>query len=52
MDAHRFDALARTLTEDRSRRGAFAAVVGGALGLGGLVETDAKKKKPGKGEGD
>jgi hypothetical protein len=45
MDAKEFDTLARSLTNPRSRRGALAAVVGGALGLVGLAETEAKKKK-------
>jgi hypothetical protein len=46
MDARLFDTLARAVTEARSRRGALAAVVGSALGVAGLAETDAKKKKP------
>ncbi len=46
MDAARFDRLARSLTDRRSRRGALAAVVGGALGVAGLAETDAKKSCP------
>ena len=45
MDGSRFDALARTLHEVRSRRGAFAPLLGGAQGLLGLAETTAKKKK-------
>jgi hypothetical protein len=47
MDPLRFDSLSRELT--RSRRGALAAVVGGTLGLLGLAETTAKRKK-GKGK--
>lgn len=50
MDDSRFDALARTLTDPRSRRGALAALLGGTLGLLGLTEVDAKKKKKGKGK--
>jgi hypothetical protein len=46
MKPGQFDALARSLTDRRSRRGALAAVVGGALGVAGLAKTDAKKKKP------
>ena len=46
MDAEQFDTLARSLTEGRSRRGALAAVVGGVLGVAGLAEAGAKKKKP------
>src|SRR5215212_8860240 len=45
MDGSRFDALARALHEVRSRRGAFASLLGGTVGLLGLAETTAKKKK-------
>lgn len=33
MDEHRFDDLARTLTQRNSRRAALTTLVGGALGL-------------------
>src|SRR5215213_1050363 len=46
MDADRFDALSRSLTTARSRRGALASLLGGTLGLVGLAETEAKKKCP------
>jgi hypothetical protein len=46
MDANRFDTLARSLTDRRSRRGALAAALAGGLGLASLAETDAKKKCP------
>ena len=45
MDADRFDALSRSLTDVRSRRAALAALLGGTLGMVGLAETEAKKKK-------
>jgi len=45
MDADRFDALSRALTDARSRRGALAALLGGTLGLLGLTVTESKKKK-------
>ena len=50
MDGARIDALARALTDIRSRRGAFASLLGGALGLLGLTEAAAKKKKAKKGK--
>ncbi|MDQ2655123.1 MAG: hypothetical protein M3Z20_18990, partial [Chloroflexota bacterium] len=46
MDANGFDALARTLTDARSRRGALASLLAGTFGLAALTETAAKKKKP------
>jgi hypothetical protein len=46
MDADRFDTLSRSLTDLRSRRTALASLLGGALGLVGLAEADAKKKCP------
>src|SRR5215212_1499153 len=45
MDGSRFDSLARALHEVRSRRGTFASLLGGTVGLLGLAETTAKKKK-------
>jgi hypothetical protein len=45
MDALRFDALTRSLTESRSRRGALSALLGGALGLLGLGEATVKARK-------
>jgi hypothetical protein len=50
LDPRRFDTLARSLHELRSRRGALVALMSGTLGLLGLAETTAKKKK-GKGKG-
>jgi hypothetical protein len=50
MDPSRFDTLARSLTEVRSRRGALSTLLGGALGLLGLADTAAKKGK-GSGKG-
>jgi hypothetical protein len=49
MDAMQFDTLTRALHDARSRRGALAALVGGTLGVLGLAETTAKKKRKGKG---
>jgi hypothetical protein len=54
MDSAHFDALTRQLTGSRSRRGALLGVVGGALGLVGLAESQAKgggKGGGGKGKG-
>ena len=51
MNPSRFDTLARSLTEVRTRRGALTALLGGALGLLGLTATAAKKKGSGKGKG-
>src|SRR5687767_984207 len=45
MDGEGFDRFARALDEARSRRGAFASLLGGTLGLLGLAETGAKKHK-------
>jgi hypothetical protein len=50
MDADRFDRLARSLTTGRSRRGALATLLGGALGLLGLAETAARKGRKKKGK--
>ena len=50
MDADRFDTLSRAQTARVSRRAATTAVLGGMLGLLGLSDTGAKKKK-GKGKG-
>src|SRR5687768_15838555 len=46
MDADRFDALSRSLTDARSRRTALASLLGGTLGLVGLTKTAAKKTCP------
>lgn len=48
MDAERFDRLARTLTDTRTRRAALTAILGGTLGLLGVSEAGAKR---GKGKG-
>ncbi len=52
MDGRRFDALATTLTEHRSRRGFARLLAGGALGAVAAVTTreasDAKAKSAGK----
>ncbi len=53
MDPQRFDILARALTDTRSRRGALAALLGGALGsLLGRTDAGAAitrgRPKPGK----
>ena len=45
MDTDRFDSLTRSLSTSRSRRGALTALLGGTLGLLGLSETDARKRK-------
>ena len=50
MDPRHFDSLTRSLTAARSRRGALAALLAGALGPFGLAVTVAKKKKR-KGKG-
>jgi hypothetical protein len=52
MDGTQFDRLLRTVTTTRSRRSAMLSVLGGALGLIGLTEAEAKhhkKKKKKKG---
>src|SRR4051812_8808461 len=54
MDATQFDTLLRGLTSARPRRGAVVGLLGGALGLFVLSESEAKhhkkrKKKPGGG---
>src|SRR5215213_8927440 len=46
MDADRFDALSRSLTDALSRRAALASLLGSSLGLVGLAETEAKKPCP------
>jgi hypothetical protein len=46
MDANRFDALSRSLTDARSRRAALASLLGGTFGVVGLTVTTAKKKCP------
>jgi hypothetical protein len=48
MDANRFDTLTRSLTDVRSRRGALAVVLGGALGVLGLDGLAAKRRKHAK----
>jgi hypothetical protein len=54
MDSSEFDALVRDLTSTRSRRSALMGAVGGALGLVGLAQSQAKgggKGGGGKGKG-
>lgn len=53
MDDNRFDAAARALSGAAPRRGALAALLGGALALAGLAESQAKGGggKGGKGKG-
>jgi hypothetical protein len=46
MDGPRFDRFTRTFTNARSRRETLASLLGGTLGLVGLTQTEAKKKKP------
>jgi hypothetical protein len=46
MDADRFDALSRSLTRARSRRGALTSLLGATLGLVGVGRTEAKKTCP------
>jgi hypothetical protein len=46
MDADRFDALSRSLSDACSRRGVLASLLGATLGLVGLDRTEAKKKCP------
>jgi hypothetical protein len=45
MDGSQFDTLLRSLTTARSRRGAVVGLLGGALGLLGLTDSEAKRKK-------
>src|SRR5687768_18569426 len=45
MDAERFDALARSLIALRTRRGTLGLVLGGTLGLLGLAESEADKRR-------
>jgi hypothetical protein len=45
MDGKQFDRLLRGLTTVQSRRGALLGLVGGAVGLLGVTETEAKKHK-------
>jgi hypothetical protein len=51
MDSSPLDTLASSLPSARSRRGAFAALLGASLGLPHLAATTAKKKKGKKGKG-
>jgi hypothetical protein len=44
MDGSQFDTLLRGLTSARSRRGALVGLLGGALGLFGLTQSEAKHK--------
>ncbi|MCA9879664.1 MAG: hypothetical protein KC442_17850 [Thermomicrobiales bacterium] len=44
MDDVRFDHIARSLHNLAPRRGALGLLLGGALGLAGLAESEAKKK--------
>lgn len=48
MESERFDSVVRSLSSGAARRTFLGALVGGALGLAGLVESGAKK---GKGKG-
>ena len=41
----RFDSLIRRLSETRPRRGALGLLLGSSIGLLGLTETEARKKK-------
>jgi hypothetical protein len=56
MDLDRFDAFTRSLTPTRSRRAALGLAAGAvavaALGFGGSLAVDAKKKKKCKSDGD
>jgi hypothetical protein len=45
MDIDRFDALTRSLSDTRSRRGALGTLVGGTFGLLGIASAVAKKGK-------
>jgi hypothetical protein len=45
MDPRRFDSLSRQLTFARSRRGVVASLLGSALGLLGLTETEAQNRR-------
>ena len=45
MDGSQFDTLLQGLTAARSRRGALVGLLGGAVGLFGLKESEAKHKK-------
>ena len=51
MDGNRFDEVMRSLRGTSPRRGAVALLMGGALGLAGLAESEAKGKKKGKKKG-
>jgi hypothetical protein len=51
MDADRFDILARSLTDARSRRRALATLLAGTLGLRRRTDAAAKKKKGKKAKG-
>ncbi len=48
MDATRFETLARTLTQTRSRRAAMCRLLAGTLGLFGLTQAEAKNKGKGR----
>ncbi len=45
MDRHRFDHAVRALQGGAPRRQVLGVLLGGALGIAGLVESEAKKKK-------
>ena len=45
MEADRFDTLTRHLSGTHSRRGALTGLLGGTLGLVGLTEASARKRK-------
>jgi hypothetical protein len=51
MDADQFDGLLRQISQARSRRGVLLGVLGGAVGLLGLTEAEAKRKKKKKKKG-
>lgn len=51
MDGNRFDDVTRSLRMTSPRRGALGWMLGGALGLAGLAEIEAKGKGKGKGKG-
>jgi hypothetical protein len=46
MDPNRFDILTRAFSTGGTRRGALTTLVGGALGLLGITEGAARRKKP------
>ncbi len=51
MDGYQFDGLLRQINQARSRRGAVLGILGGAVGLLGLTEAEAKHKKKKKKKG-